>query len=96
MQINDVSVTNQHELNVSRTQTRKTDGEASAHRELEPMKDRAQTSLLARLASEAIRQSHEEDTVREEKVAQFRFLAADDVSLDSDNVINAIFARMFA
>lgn len=60
------------------------------------MKDTARTSSLARLASEALRQLQEEQVVREDKVAQFKHLAADDAPFSADEAIDAIFSRMFA
>ena len=60
------------------------------------MKDTARTSSLARLASEALRQLQEEQVVREDKVAQFKHLSADDAEFSADEAIDAIFSRMFA
>ena len=60
------------------------------------MKDTARTSALARVASEALRQLQEEPAVREDKVAQFKYLASDDARFSSDEAIDAIFSRLFA
>lgn len=60
------------------------------------MRDTAQTSTLARIASDALRQMQDEQGVREEKVAQFKHLASEDAAFSSDEAIDAIFARMFA
>ena len=94
MKIDDVSVRLQHERNLSRIKASKSDAQAGTSRELGSVKDTAQTSALARLASEAVRQLQEEP-VREDKVSQFKFMADDD-STFSDGAIDAIFSRMFA
>ncbi len=60
------------------------------------MKDTAQTSMLARIASDAVRQMQSEQGVREDKVAQFKHLASDDAAFSADDAIDAIFKRMFA
>ena len=94
MKIDDVSVRLQHERNLSRIKASKSDAQAETFQGLGSVKDTAQTSALARLASEAVRQLQEEP-IREEKVSQFKFLADDD-SKFSDGAIDAIFERMFA
>ncbi len=60
------------------------------------MKDTACTTALARVASEALRQMQEDQTIREDKVDQFKYLAADDAEFSSDAAIDAIFSRLFA
>ena len=94
MKIDDVSIRLQHERNLSRVESSKSDAQSGAFREVGGVKDTVQTSALARLASEAVRQLQEEP-IREDKVSQFKFMA-DDNSAFSDGAIDAIFARMFA
>lgn len=58
-----------------------------------PMNDAAHTSLLARVASRELQRLHAEDTIRADKVAQFKHLGADDATF-SDSEIDAIMTRM--
>ncbi len=97
MHIDDVSIHAQQDRHVSRIRNAESQSlhqpPAGGQRE---MKDTAHTSSLARITSEALRLNREEDAIREDKVAQFRYLASDDVDFSSDVAIDAIFARMFA
>ena len=95
MKIDDVSVRLQHERNLSRIKASKSDEQEGNSLEFGGVKDTAQTSALARLASEAVRQLQDEP-IREDKVAQFKFLASDEGGFSSDDAIDSIFAKMFA
>ncbi len=95
MQIDDVSVRVQHDRNISRIKQPMPQAMVQSGQGVGGMKDTARTSVLARVAAEALRQLHEDDTVREDKVAKFKFLGADDVKLP-DDALDTIFARMFA
>lgn len=96
MQIDDVSIHAQQNRQISRVRAADVQSTHPPQSEAAVVKDTAQTSSLARITSEALRQAREEDQIREEKVAQFRYLASDEVNLSSDAAIDAIFARMFA
>lgn len=96
MQIEDTTVRLQHECNPSRVKPSHSLAQTGTQRGAAGMKDTAQTSALARIASEAMRQMREEVPVREDKVAQFKSWASDDSKMFTDDAINAIFSRLFA
>ena len=96
MQIDDVSIHAQQDRHVSRVRHAESEPSLQPRAELSAMKDTAQTSPWARITSEALRLNREEDVVREDKVAQFRYMASDDVDFSSDAAIDAIFSRLFA
>lgn len=58
------------------------------------MTDQAQTTILARLTAREIAHMHQQDTVRPDKIEQFKHLADPDSGLD-DRVIDTIMHRMF-
>lgn len=96
MHIDDVSIHAQQDRHVSRVRSAESQPLSQLQAEQQAVKDTAHTSSLARITSEALRLNREEDAIREDKVAQFRYLASDEVNLASDAAIDGIFARMFA
>ena len=96
MHIEDTTVRLQNECNPLRVKPSDSMAQTGTQRGADGMKDTAQTSPLARIASEAMRQMQEESAIREDKVAQFKGWATDDSKVFSDEAINAIFSRMFA
>lgn len=96
MHIEDTTVRLQNDCNPLRVKPSDSMAQTGTQRGADGMKDTAQTSALARIASEAMRQMQEETPIREDKVAQFKGWASDDTKMFSDEAINAIFSRMFA
>lgn len=96
MHIEDISVRLQNDHNPIRIKPLQSNAQAEIHRRGEVVKDTAQTSMLSRIASDALRQMRDEPAIREDKVAQFKHLASDDAKFSSDDAIDAIFSRMFA
>ena len=95
MQIDDGTFRVQPENPVLRIRAAQTPSRVDGMGSHRAMNDTARTTVLARLASEALRPMQEEAAIRPDKVAQFKGLAADDAPFSADDAIDAIFSRMF-